>query len=348
MTSLSVHTSAAGKALILGEYAVLYGHPALVLALERQIHCRIQPHDDAGFRLLATPLLQQAQGFEFDDVGSFVWRDPGNQRRLPFIEPLFNMLEGWPEILSGLCASNNSGIVISFDSSEFFHHNGNKLGLGSSAALTVALFKAWYELRYPHSKLDTDQWLNNLVNMHRNLQAGQGSGADIAASLYGGLLSYCITSNGKQGIRAAAQAQQWPVELEVIWIWLGKSSSTRHMIEDIELFRRTQPHAHRQHIEQLAAISRAGIDAVQQGSGNDLQQALAAYGEAMQNFGLAAEADIYTEDHRRLAAMAKASGIAFKPSGAGGGDIALAAATDTMALVDFARQCRAAGYELLA
>jgi phosphomevalonate kinase len=68
----------------------------------------------------------------------------------------------------------------------------------------------------------------------------------------------------------------------------------------------------------------------------------------MQSFGLAAETDIYTEDHRRLAAMAKAAGIAFKPSGAGGGDIALAAATDTMALVDFARQCRAAGYELLA
>lgn len=344
-------TAAPGKALILGEYAVLYGHPAVVLAVERRLHCRLRWQPAAQHTLLATPLLPQPQAFNFNDAGALQWQDDANEQRLPFIKPLFDTLEGWAELLTRQRNQHTLRAQIELDSTAFYQQRSQKLGLGSSAALTVALFQAWYALKYPSSQLDPDQWLNNLICLHRQLQAGHGSGVDIAASLYGGLLVFQLqqlkTGSGHATAQATAQALRWPQGLERVWIWLGKSASTRHMIEDVELFRRQFPRQHRQHINTMAAISTAGVVALQQHDASALQHAIAAYGEAMQAFGEAAEAPIYTDDHRRLSALAKASGVAFKPSGAGGGDIALAVATDTAALAGFARQCTAAGYAIL-
>ena len=340
-------TSAPGKALILGEYAVLYGHPATVLALQRKLHCRIRWQPAPHHSLLATPLQSTPQPFAFDADGSLLWQDQDNAQRLPFIKPLLDTLEGWPELLTRRHQSQTLRAQIELDSTTFYHPGGNKLGLGSSAALTVAVFQAWYQLRYPNSKLDADQWLHNLILLHRQLQHGHGSGVDIAASLYGGFISYRL-GQGKQRFNAAsAQRLHWPQGLEIVWIRLGKSASTEHMIEDIELFRRQHPQQHQSHIDHLASISAAGLDAVQQNDASAMQQAIAAYGHAMQAFGDAAETSIYTDDHRRLATLANSTGVAFKPSGAGGGDIALAAATDTEALAAFARQCSAAGYDIL-
>lgn len=336
--------SAPGKALILGEYAVLYGHPAVVRSVQRQLHCQIRWQAAAEHSLLATPVLSAAQAFAFDADGKLRWQNPDNAQRLPFIKPLFELLEGWPELLSRQLDGKPLHAQITVDSSAFYHQRSSKLGLGSSAALSVALFKAWYQLRYPSSKLDPEQWLNSLIGLHRQLQQGHGSGVDIAASLYGGLLSFHLQARGK---RATAQPLQWPQGLEVVWIWLGNPASTRHMIEDIELFRRQCPQSHRQHIDAMAAIGSAGLAAIAAGDALALQQSIAAYGDAMQAFGEAADAPIYTDDHRRLAALARQTGVAFKPSGAGGGDIALAAATDTTALAEFARQCSAAGYQIL-
>jgi len=336
--------TAPGKALILGEYAVLYGHPAVVLAVERKLHCQINWHAATQHTLLATPVLAAAQAFDFSEDGTLRWQDADNAQRLPFIKPLFDTLEGWPELLNRHADEQPLRAHIKLDSTAFYHQRSSKLGLGSSAALSVALFKAWYQLRYPSSKLDPAQWLNSLIGLHRQLQQGHGSGVDIAASLYGGLLSFRLRARGK---RATAQPLQWPQGLEVVWIWLGNPASTRHMIEDIELFRRQFPHQHRQHIDGMAQISAAGVAAITDGDASALQQTIAAYGDAMQAFGEAADAPIYTDDHRRLAALARQTGVAFKPSGAGGGDIALAAATDTTALAEFARRCSTAGYQLL-
>jgi phosphomevalonate kinase len=343
----TLSTSAPGKALIPGEYAVLYGHPAVVLAVERTLHCRIHWQAAKHHTLLATPLLSAPQSFDFADSTQLVWQDASNEQRLPFIKPLFDTLEGWPELLTRQHNGETLRAHIELDSTAFYHQRSSKLGLGSSAALSVALFKAWYQLKYPNSELDPDRWLNNMIHLHRQLQHGHGSGVDIAASLYGGLLGFQLQRQQQRVSGARAQPLEWPQGLEIVWVWLGSPASTRHMIEDIELFRRQCPQEHRQHIEGMASISAAGLAAVQHGDATAMQQAIAAYGDAMQAFGEAAEAPIYTDDHRRLTALAKASGVAFKPSGAGGGDIALAAATNTAALAEFAGQCRAAGYDIL-
>ena len=76
--------------------------------------------------------------------------------------------------------------AINIDSSGFFH-NGKKLGLGSSAALVVAvaklfsLFAAGTEGPFPPWEFD-----DFCLDVHRKLQGGKGSGYDILTSIHGG------------------------------------------------------------------------------------------------------------------------------------------------------------------
>jgi phosphomevalonate kinase len=76
--------------------------------------------------------------------------------------------------------------AIHLDSSAFFR-NGKKLGLGSSAALVVALakffslFAAGEEGPFPPWEFD-----DFCLDVHRKLQGGKGSGYDILTSIHGG------------------------------------------------------------------------------------------------------------------------------------------------------------------
>lgn len=69
---------------------------------------------------------------------------------------------------------DDTNYKIHIDSSEFYE-NGQKLGFGSSAAITVGLLYA----------LHGDDILEKALGLHRSFQGG-GSGYDILASLYGG------------------------------------------------------------------------------------------------------------------------------------------------------------------
>ncbi len=332
----SIQVSAPGKALILGEYAVLEGYPAMVQAVDKQARIQLCPAPD--YQLTAPPLVNEPVAFYFDAEGRFQWQHDSNNQRLPFVAPLMHALGAWQPA----AADQQQSWSLSLDTHDFFTPAGDKTGLGSSAALTVALAAAWFQLRHPGQNFDRRRWLPLLVQLHRNLQDGRGSGADIAASLWGGLSSYRI-----DGHDCRVQALSWPGEVECIWIWLGQSASTRVFLSRMDHFKASHPRRYATHLQQLGQLSERGLSAVRQGDSTQLLECLTAYGQAMQALGTAADAPVYTDAHRRLAQLASDYGVAFKPSGAGGGDIAIAAAIDTHALADFGRRVQAAGYGLL-
>ncbi|EIL95727.1 phosphomevalonate kinase, partial [Rhodanobacter thiooxydans] len=105
-----------------------------------------------------------------------------------------------------------------------FHAGGDgrpKLGLGSSAALTVALASAIRALdRRAAPSIDT------LLAAHRRAQGGHGSGLDVAASLAGGLLLYRL-HDGQPRIASAT----WPHGLEWCCVWSGRPASTGHFLQ---------------------------------------------------------------------------------------------------------------------
>lgn len=329
--------SAPAKALIMGEYAVLEGHPAVVQALARFARVTLTP--DQPFTVTAPPLIEQPLDFGFDDQQQFQWQKPDNEQRLPFVGPLMRALGDWRRHYheSWSLELNTRDFFISDNGS-----TGHKIGLGSSAALTVALAATWFGHRHPGQTFDRQRWLPLLVKLHRDLQGGSGSGVDIAASLYGGLSAYQIREDNYQ-----ARPLSWPDGVECIWIWLGHSASTRVFLGRMQDFRNDQPGEYAAHLQTMGELAQAGCQAFTDGSAQACLDTISAYGQAMQALGDAADAPVYTDAHRRLAQLAAQHGVAFKPSGAGGGDIALAAATDTKALAAFARQVQSAGYGLL-
>jgi phosphomevalonate kinase len=72
-----------------------------------------------------------------------------------------------------------------------------------------------------------------------------------------------------------------------------------------------------------------------------------AYGEAMGALGVAADVPIITDTLRIVSELAKAAGGAAKPSGAGGGDVALALFPDTSSEDRFKHMCQEHNFALL-
>ncbi|MEZ4465078.1 MAG: hypothetical protein R3F43_11425 [bacterium] len=110
-----IQTSAPGKVLLFGEYAVLDGGQALVAAVARRAHCTVEP----------------APGVEVigEGVGRLAWPDPSAED-LPFARALFALQAPPPGRYT-------------LESTSFSERGGRmKLGLGSSAATTVALAAA--------------------------------------------------------------------------------------------------------------------------------------------------------------------------------------------------------------
>ena len=97
----------------------------------------------------------------------------------------------------------------------------------------------------------------------------------------------------------------------------------------------------------MTVLAEAGLRALERGDAAAMLEIIQAYGESMASLGEAAGVPIWTGDHRRLAQRAARLGVAFKPSGAGGGDIALAASQDVEALARLARQAQGDGYRVL-
>ncbi|MCC6874655.1 MAG: hypothetical protein IT378_10150 [Sandaracinaceae bacterium] len=79
----------------------------------------------------------------------------------------------------------------------------------------------------------------------------------------------------------------------------------------------------------------------------EVVRATAAHGDAMAALGEAAGAPIVTEALARVARIAKDCGGAAKPSGAGGGDVALALFADGADAERFDRACAREGLNLL-
>lgn len=157
---MQLKASAPGSLMLLGEYAVLYGNPALVCAVNKRIHVTLTPRTDTRIEIYSSAL-----GHYSTDLSDIKIEKP--------FHFVLGALKQFPL---------KSGCDIHIES-EF----SDKIGFGSSAAVTVATLSAlttWLEINISLPEL---AYLGR--DVVRKIQ-GVGSGADIAASVYGGVVSY--------------------------------------------------------------------------------------------------------------------------------------------------------------
>jgi mevalonate kinase len=154
--------SAPGSLMLLGEYAVLYGKHALVTAINKRITVKLTPRRDREVTIRSSLLGEYKTDLS----------------RLSIEKP-FQYVLG---VLTYYQAKLKFGCDIEIES-EF----SDQVGLGSSAAVTVATLAnvlAWLKVKM--TALDFVRQGKNIVQ----LVQGVGSGADIAASVYGGAVKF--------------------------------------------------------------------------------------------------------------------------------------------------------------
>src|SRR5690606_17926630 len=112
-----------------------------------------------------------------------------------------------------------------------YQHGGHKLGLGSSAAVAVALVAALTGAR--GVTVTADELFALADSAHREAQGGSGSGGDIAASVYGGRIRYL------RGERP--QQVGWPDDLALLAVVTGTGSSTVDLVGRVSAYRDREP-----------------------------------------------------------------------------------------------------------
>jgi phosphomevalonate kinase len=204
-----------------------------------------------------------------------------------------------------------------FDADDL-RENGQKLGLGSSAAIVVASLGA-LELE-AHAALDDAALCGRVYERallaHRAAQGG-GSGVDVAASAHGGVLA----ARRRESALELSQVSLPPDLQFEVWACNAAASTAAFLARIAELATR-DPALHRALIGAQADAAQAALDAVQRGHAADFVSAIARQVTTLSALGAAAGARIVTPELGELAELAAERGSAFLPAGAGGGDVA--------------------------
>lgn len=320
-----VRAAAPGKFLLLGEYAVLEGAPALVMAVDRQARVRVAASAGSVVRVSAPDLGLEQIPMLLGEDGIPGWQaESAAVEKLSLVDQTFRGLAR-----DGLALPPGRGFSLELDTSAFFDAGGAKLGLGSSAALTVALASALAVFAGRGAVTsDRGAWLRRLLHLHREFQGGRGSGMDVAASLVGGLLGYRLAGDSVPHCEALA----WPAGVHIAYVWTGSSASTAAFLGRLAQWREAHAGAYAAHMRELGAIAAAAAAAVRAGQARAVMETFVQYTLTLDAFAADCGLDIFSPPHRRLQALAQDCGVGYKPCGAGGGDFGALFALEPQAL----------------
>ena len=313
-----IRTSAPGKAVVAGEYAVLNGAPAISMALNRRARVQVAETGDSTHTVSAPGYLAGSYRYLLQSDGSFNWID-----ELPSSNALALFEAVWRQ--SGI--TKDSGWSFVLDTSEFFDaSSGSKLGIGSSAALATALAAALIAAESLSCSI-----MSLAADAHRTFQLGAGSGIDIVTSIHGGLIEYQIGQ--------AAKPLRWPENLSYRILWSGQVASTKE-----KLARVSEPE-NSSNGGPLGDASRAVAIAWQSAKSVRLLTEMARYTDELKAYSIDHELGIFEAGHQELSEMAETyPNTVYKSCGAGGGDIGIVLAQSMREVDRFTAAAKRSGF----
>ncbi|MDF7805891.1 hypothetical protein P4E94_00480 [Pontiellaceae bacterium B12219] len=219
-----IKTSAPGSLMLLGEHAVLHGKRALVGAINRRITVELFQTLEKTVRIRSGLGTYEAPLHELSDHPS-----------LRFV--LQAIRQHADQIPGGF------DLVIE---SEF----SADIGFGSSAAVTVATHAAL--LFWIQGKAPVQECLFNASLKTVHTVQGRGSGADLAASVFGGIVGYTVDPDFL------------PVEVSIplTAVYCGYKTPTADVILRVEQLRSEDPEKYRRIYEEMGASALAAISSL--------------------------------------------------------------------------------------
>jgi len=297
--------SAPGKLFLVGEYGVLAGGAAVVAAVDRRAIGRFVP-GAAAATLVVTAAANVARA-HLEHKGATV--------------PV-----GAPEIDSTALSAG-----------------AHKLGLGSSAAVAAVAVGALLDAAGCDLDAERDAVFALADDAHRAAQGGRGSGADVAAAVFGGVIAFRRAAGAAPVVRALPPAPS----ITVVVFAAGAPRATVDGIRAVEALAARDPARYGARMREIAAAADDFLLAWEADDARAVVDAARSAGGALAALGHSAEIDIWTDPARAAERLAHELGGAAKPSGAGGGDVGVAFLTSPGAVETFRRRAPHIGIEIL-
>jgi mevalonate kinase len=289
--------TAPGKVILFGEHSVVYGGPAVVLAIDRRAKVVAAKREDTKVYIDADNLGFSGyfEGDVYHAVRGKVWRG----RNLAALNVTARKTMEHLGVKSGLNLKVRSMIPIA-------------VGLGSSAAINVATVGAVDRLF--EGGLDKEI-ISSLAFEGETIIHGKPSGVDNNISTFGGVMSY----ERGQGFKT----YEFKGKLPFIIGNTMRRRSTRKMVEYVAALKDRNPQAMTEVINTMAYIARDGLKTLLEIDMNRL-------GDLMNiNHGLLAGIGVSTMKLETLVHTARKNGaLGAKLTGAGGGGCIVAVAPE--------------------
>ena len=288
--------SAPGKCILFGEHAVVYGQPAVAVAIEQRL----------------TASLSSATSWSVD--GS-----PLSRKKHPHIVMLKEaLMDGGTPV-----AMHISGDI------------PNASGLGSSAALSAAVGAAMHRLSDEQGPLDKDR-LSALAHLaEAEAQNGRASPMDASTSVEGGvvILSNVREKRGDwlytRRLETPEGERTWevhslPTPPNDVYLVLGNTgvhAPTSRQVAMVAKALAAEPRR-MQEIEAIGTVARRGIDALIRGDYEAVGHAMSENHLLLRNLGVS------SPELENLIQAAAPSALGVKLTGAGGGGCMVALTRD--------------------
>ena len=292
--------SAPGSVMITGEHAVVYGYPAIVCAVDQGVSVEIRHRADRLVKIVSA--VAPETRVSLNDLR------PDSSSPLRFV--LSCLYQYRNKVSSGFDVTIRSQI-------------NPTLGLGSSAAVTVAMLACLQRLAGVTETLSVDEQRRQLhteaLKIVRNLQ-GRGSGADLAACIYGGLVSYRLVEDESSAAHGCAEIGRLPPLPSLYLAYSGYKTPTAEVLARVANDMVGQAEKYEALYFAMGNSSSSAITAAADLDWAAFGKELNHYQELMQQLGVSDQ----RLDELVVAARSESSCLAAKISGSGLGDCVLA------------------------
>ena len=281
---------APGKCILFGEHAVVYGHPAVAVAIDSGVEVTIEESD-----------RWTLEGIPFDSA------------RHPHIS----------HILDEVFLYDGSSLRMEVNSGLF-----SAAGLGSSAALSNAMGAALHSHPTPDEPIDPVELARMGHSAEARAQQGRASPTDTATSALGGCV--VVSGEQVEGTRHVFDAslstpegdRSWsvnvvdlPSDMEEAWLvigFTGEVSPTGRMVAGVAQLLKEKPELETE-MDAIATITRAGLTALSVGNLDAVGMAMDACHEKLRLLGVS------SPSLEALVEAARPHALGAKLTGAGGG-----------------------------
>jgi mevalonate kinase len=288
---MEITASAPGKAILFGEHAVVYGKPAIAVAVDRKAYVTLKKREDKRVHVKINDLnLSGFLDLEKSEVKvENLNKKPEKKGILNYI--LSAVLKVQKGALQGMDIEIDLEIPIG-------------AGLGSSAAITVATIAA--VSKFNRMELSKDEIAEHAHNVELEVQ-GAASHIDTTLSTYGGMIYLSKNAEDIKPIKISGN-------LPLVVGYTEERGNTGELVESVKLKKETYPEAVNPILNAIESVTDDAVDAL-------LEKDEKRIGELMNiNHGLLDALGVNTGDLSRMAYTARRAGaLGSKITGAGGG-----------------------------